>query len=40
MLYADDPAAVELAKEQYKAFLELAPNDPAAPVVRNWVAAH
>jgi superkiller protein 3 len=40
MLYADDPATVGLAKEQYKAFLELAPNDPAAPVVRNWVQAH
>ena len=39
-LYADDPATVGLAKDQYKAFLELAPNDPAAPVVRHWVAAH
>jgi tetratricopeptide (TPR) repeat protein len=39
-LYADDPATVGLAKDQYKAFLDLAPNDPAAPVVRNWVAAH
>ena len=40
MLYADDPATVGLAKDQYKAFLELAPNDPAAPVVRNWIDAH
>jgi tetratricopeptide (TPR) repeat protein len=40
MLYADDPATVGLAKDQYKAFLELAPNDPAAPVVRNWIATH
>ena len=40
MLYADDPATVELAKAQYKAFLGLAPNDPAAPVVRNWMQAH
>ena len=39
-LYANDPATIGLAKDQYKAFLELAPNDPAAPVVRNWVAAH
>lgn len=40
MLYADDPATVELAKAEYKTFLELTPNDPAAPVVRNWVQAH
>ncbi len=40
MLYAEDPARVALAKEQYKAFLGLAPNDPAAPVVRNWLDAH
>lgn len=40
MLYADDPAKVGPAKDQYKTFLELAPNDPAAPIVRNWLEAH
>ncbi len=40
MLYADDPATLGLAREQYKAFLGLAPNDPSAPVVRNWLQAH
>ena len=40
MLYSDDPATVGLAKDQYKAFLGLAPNDPAAPIVRNWLQAH
>ena len=40
MLYAEDPAAAARAKEQYKAFLDLAPNDPAAPVVQKWMQTH
>lgn len=40
MLYAEDPASVGLAKERYREFLKLAPNDSSAPVVREWVATH
>ena len=37
LLYAEAPANVEKAGQHYRKFLELAPNDPAAGVVREWL---
>jgi tetratricopeptide (TPR) repeat protein len=40
LLYAEEPGTVALAKQHYQHFLELAPNDPAARTVRQWISTH
>lgn len=37
---ADDPLATQQAKQAYIKFLELAPNDPNAANVRDWLSRH
>ncbi len=37
---ADDPLATQQAKQAYTKFLELAPGDPNAANVRDWLARH
>jgi tetratricopeptide (TPR) repeat protein len=37
---ADDPLATQQAKQAYRKFIELAPNDPNAANVRDWLARH
>jgi tetratricopeptide (TPR) repeat protein len=37
---ADDPLATQQAKQAYTKFLELAPSDPNAANVRDWLARH
>ena len=39
-IHADDPLATEQAKAAYRKFLELAPNDPNAANVRDWLSRH
>jgi len=39
-IHAEDPLSTEQAKLAYRKFLELAPNDPNAANVRDWVARH
>jgi predicted TPR repeat methyltransferase len=39
-LHTDDPLATEQAKAAYRKFLELAPNDPNAASVRDWLNRH
>ena len=36
-LYAKSPATAAQARPHYERFLQLAPNDPAAPAVRKWL---
>ncbi|MFH0953863.1 MAG: tetratricopeptide repeat protein [Verrucomicrobiota bacterium] len=40
MIYADDPDTAGLARQHYEKFLELAPSDPSAPAVRQWLETH
>jgi len=37
---ADDPLATQQAKQAYNKFIELAPNDPNAAGVRDWLKRH
>ncbi|TAN39082.1 MAG: tetratricopeptide repeat protein [Verrucomicrobia bacterium] len=39
-IHADDPLSTEQAKSAYRKFLELAPNDPNAANVRDWLTRH
>ena len=39
-LHADDPLATEQAKAAYRKFIALAPNDPMAAGVRDWLNRH
>jgi len=40
LLYAENPDQVDQAKKNYRKFLQLAPNDPVASVVRKWIREH
>jgi tetratricopeptide (TPR) repeat protein len=40
VIYAGTPQTHAKAKEYYGRFLRLAPNDRAAPVIREWIASH
>jgi len=39
LLHSEAPVDVEKAREHYRKFLELAPNDPSAGIVREWLRA-
>lgn len=39
-LYADNASTIPLAKQHYQEFLRLAPKDPSARAVQQWLAAH
>lgn len=39
-LYADNASTLPLAKQHYKEFLRLAPQDPAARAVQQWLSSH
>ena len=40
MIYAGAPATLEQAKQAYQRYLQLAPNEPSADVVRRWLSSH
>ncbi len=40
LLYAENETTIQKAKQYYTRYLELAPNDPSAGTVRQWLAAH
>ena len=40
LLYAENETTLDKAKQYYTRYLELAPNDPSAGTVRQWLAAH
>jgi tetratricopeptide (TPR) repeat protein len=40
LIYAEDPSTIEEAKQHYRRFVELAPNDVLAPAVRRWIREH
>jgi tetratricopeptide (TPR) repeat protein len=40
LIYGENPVTISPAKEAYQRFLQLAPNDPSAAVVRQWLVSH
>jgi tetratricopeptide (TPR) repeat protein len=40
MIYARSPATLDQARQSYRRYLQLAPNEPTAAVVRKWLAEH
>lgn len=40
LIYTEKPETLAQAREAYSRFLHLAPNDPSAAVVRQWLASH
>lgn len=40
MIYARTPATLDQARQSYRRYLQLAPNEPTAPAVRQWLAEH
>ena len=39
-IFAEEASSADQARQAYRRFLELAPNDPAAANVRNWLSRH
>ncbi|MCX6998210.1 MAG: tetratricopeptide repeat protein [Kiritimatiellaeota bacterium] len=39
-ILSEDPQTIEQARQAYRRFLELAPHDPAAANVRDWLSRH
>ncbi len=40
MIYAASPAKVDRAKQAYQQYLQLAPHEPSAAAVRDWLSKH
>jgi tetratricopeptide (TPR) repeat protein len=40
MIYARTPATLDQARQSYRRYLQLAPNEPTAAVVRKWLTEH